>query len=242
MPYASDHKQRIEAALKLLDSSSTSFDKFESIKALLTDLDPRLNKILDDCHKTISNLHKLQTGNFIELAAEHIPETDEKLKKRKKALLLFIHSWHNLKGEVVRIQKELSPHSHQSRWLRYGKIIKSAKGPFGLVTITALAIVGILLIMHNKNSSITKQPQTTIRILISPTKKPPIRVINFTSKQIPLTQLRIGQGPDCGNGVPTPHYHALNEISVQALDGTIIPDPGGCGYGKVSETSVLEIN
>lgn len=233
-----DHKQRLEAAFKLLDTHSTSFEKFESVKTLLTDLDPRLNKALEECHKIIVDLRKLQKGDVIELSAQYLPESNEKEKKRKKALLLFIKTWKDLKGEVARVQKELGAQSHESKWLRYGKIVKFAKGPFGAVTLVALLLVGIYLARTNSAKNIKK---TVLSPTVYESPKPKIKVIEFGGKRIPLNELYIGQGPDCGNGALTPHYHAKDHTAANATDGSRVLDPGGCGFGKVKDVVVLEV-
>ena len=67
-------------------------------------------------------------------------------------------------------------------------------------------------------------------------------MIVFNGKQIPLTELTTGQGPECLNGSnETPHYHAKDHTSAQALDGSTVSDPGGCGFGKVKEVQVIEV-
>jgi len=37
------------------------------------------------------------------------------------------------------------------------------------------------------------------------------------------------------------HYHALHNNSVTSLDGTEVQDPGACGFGKVNETEIVEV-
>ena len=228
MPYANDHKQRLEAALKLLNSDTASLDRIESIAVLLKDLNPRLNKLLDDAHKLLSDIKKLQKGDIIELSVEHFSEHEENDKKRKKLILLFIRTLKDLKSEVNRLQTELihnKPHT-----INYGRVIAFAKGPFGLVTLMALIILGVF-VLTSKKQSVQKESVVTNKI----------QVIEFKGKQIPLSELFIGHGPDCGNGVSSPHYHAKNEITAKALDGTVISDPGGCGFGKVQDIRILEI-
>lgn len=230
MPYALDHSKRLEAALKILDSNTASLDKLESLGTLLKDFDPKLNQAIDRCKKIISNIKKIQSGDLIELGVENLPGNDEKEKKRKKLILLLLKNWRELKSEVKRLNKELTNQPDASN---YGRIIKFAKGPFGLVTLAALVIVGVSILSFNKK---TQKPE---QIIVPTSQKAKIKVIEFKEKNIPLDQLHIGQGPDCGGGIPTPHYHAKNGVSVTAIDGTIIPDPGSCGYGKVSETQII---
>ncbi|MBI3366712.1 hypothetical protein HY041_03740, partial [Candidatus Roizmanbacteria bacterium] len=215
MPDAVNYKERLNAALKLFDTNTVYFDKLDSLKVLLTDLDPRLNKVLEQTFKVLSHLRKLQKGEIIELSADHLPERDEKEKKRKKALLLFLKTWKDLKSEVIRVQKELITPS-QSEWLHYGKIIKFAKGPFGIVTLTAFIIVGISLLTANKKN--VKVNPTNLPT-ISSTSKTTIKIIEFNGKKIALTELIISQGPECITGQnQASHYHAKDHTAVKALD------------------------
>ena len=64
-----------------------------------------------------------------------------------------------------------------------------------------------------------------------------IKVIVFRNKYVPLASVHVGKGPECDG---EPHYHA-NTGSVTALDGTVFTDPDGCGYGKVKEVPVEEV-
>ncbi len=65
-----------------------------------------------------------------------------------------------------------------------------------------------------------------------------IQVILFGDKQIPLSELHIGQAhiPHCDS----PHYHAITG-RVTALDGTVLQDPGDCGFGKVKDVKIIEV-
>ena len=70
--------------------------------------------------------------------------------------------------------------------------------------------------------------------------KEKVKVIIFRNKEVPIAQVHVSKGPECDK---EPHYHA-NTGSVKALDGTVFTDPGECGYGKVTEVPVkdLQIN
>lgn len=70
-------------------------------------------------------------------------------------------------------------------------------------------------------------------------QKEKIKVIVVNGKKVPIAQVHVGTGPECGPN-EAPHYHA-NTGSVTALDGTVIPDPGACGYGKVRDVPVEEV-
>lgn len=72
-------------------------------------------------------------------------------------------------------------------------------------------------------------------------EKEKIKVIIVHGKKVPLAQVHVGTGPECDSEAnQIPHYHA-NAGSVTALDGAVLSDPGGCGYGKVRDVPVEEV-
>lgn len=244
-------KKRIFAAHKLINEKTTTKQKFESIKTLIKGINPRIDKLLEGSSKALYDLEKLQKGELIELTAEHLPENTEEEKKRKKALLWFIRNWKSLKSEVERVKKEFElaqvKQDLKQQVTSGVKIIAFAKGPFGLITALAVIAVISLSVLSKKktesNKTIIPPTNLTPTSIIEPTSsRDKIKVIIFNGKQIPLTELTIGQGLDCLDGkAEAPHYHAKNQTTVNALDGTIISDPGGCGFGKVSGVEVVEI-
>ncbi|MCL5435410.1 MAG: hypothetical protein M1405_03405 [Patescibacteria group bacterium] len=134
----------------------------------------------------------------------------------------------------VKTELEKSENSNKNSRETLHRIVSSAKGPFGIITLVAVLIAGVLLYTNfaGKNLDLPKQNASP-----AVTLKPKIKVITVNGKQIPLSETFIGTGPDCDS----PHYHAKNEVSVKALDGSIIQDPGGCGFGRVKETPVTEV-
>lgn len=242
-----DIKGKFDASYKLLMEDTTSREKFESIRKLIQGFHPRIDKQLTVVSKALSTYYKLQTGDVIQLTAESLPETTEEDKKRKRALLLFIQSWRQLQGEVQRVQHELESNdqkdaknsrSSQQQIVHVAKIIKYAKGPFGIITLAAVVIVGVSLFLNSKNSSIKTSTPVLSPTQAIPTHGPKIQVIIFNGKQIPLSQLYIGHVhlPNCDS----PHYHAINGIAT-ALDGTVLQDPGNCGFGKVKDVPVVDV-
>lgn len=208
-------RDSLNEAVKLLDQNTTSKEKIESIQKLLKGLDPTLDKALGDVTTLWSKIYKLQRGDVIELSAEAIPEDSEENRKRKKAILLFIKSWKDLKSEVDRVRKELQTSQNQA--VRVGRIAGFAKGPFGIITAVAVVLViGAIVLRGNAKT---------------------IKVIEVNGKKVPVSQFIIGTGPDCDS----PHYHAPGEGTVTALDGTKLQDPGGCGFGKVKDVSIHEL-
>lgn len=66
-----------------------------------------------------------------------------------------------------------------------------------------------------------------------------VKVIDSKGTYILYNQVKMETGTECDKA---PHYHAAQGGEAQSLDGKMIKDPGGCGYGKVSETPVREMS
>ncbi|MBI2594584.1 hypothetical protein HYW39_02700 [Candidatus Curtissbacteria bacterium] len=247
-------KQKIEAAYSLLSAESTTVEKFDSASKLLAGINPKIDKKLQVCAEALLIIANIQRGEIIDLSARNLPEKTEEQKKRKRAILAFIKTFKELKGEVERVKKELQ-NLNQSTTTSLGRIAALAKGPFGLITALALVIVLAIAFMRgnqpqtrNQIQTATVSPQATpsptpaLSPATTPIPKSTIQVITFSGKKIPLAELDVRTGPDCTNSPrQAPHYHAKNGQSAKALDGTIIPDPGACAYGKVEETQVQEV-
>lgn len=237
-----DTKKRILAAYDLLRETSTTREKFESLRTLIKGINSKTDTLLASLSKVYSDYKKLEQGDVIDLTLENLPQETEEDKKRKKILLLFIRNWRQLKSEIERIKSELEANQQgkSSQATNFANIVARAKGPFGLITIAAIVIVGISFLI----SSQKQKPE--LRPIPSPTvgasvAKQKIKVIDVGGKKIPLEELRTGAGPECLTlGRQALHYHALNGEKVKATDGTILNDPGGCGFGKVGETKVEE--
>lgn len=225
----SSSKEKVLAAYKLLQEDSTTKEKFESITTLLKGINPKIDQALARVSKAGGDLEKIEKGEVIELTLENIPAESEEEKKRKKRLLLFIRFWKDLKSEVERVKLELE-RGNQTGKQDMGKITAFAKGPFGIITVLAIIIVvGTSIFLSGSSKDQTETPTPA---------KPKIKVIEFQGKKIALTELTVGVGPECDQ---EPHYHAKDHNLAKALDGTLVSDPGGCGYGKVSQVRVLEM-
>lgn len=234
-----DVQKRMTAAYKLLWEEATNREKFEHIRTLIKGINTSVDKHLETCSKTLSDYEKLQKGEVIELTAEHLLENTEQEKKRKKALLLFIKSWKDLRSEVERIKEELENNQTQDtnqsldkNLTTGGKIIQHAKGPYGIITLIAFVGVSAYFFINSQ------KPNNTPSTGTSSYSKSLIKVIVVNGKQIPLDKVRIVTGAECDKD---PHYHALNGQWGKALDETVVPDPGGCGYGKVKDVEVVEV-
>lgn len=233
-----DTKKRLQEANKLLLEKSTSAEKLESLSVILKGLNPKLDQVLKDCTESFSKIESIQKGDVIALSASSLPENSEEEKKRKKAILAFIRTWEDLKSEVEQIQTEFENSQNPKQQAHsLGKIITAARGPFGLVTIAAVVIVGFIAITNLNNNTQVQNPASQPPTQPGTTSKSKIKAIIFNDKKIPLTQLKVATGPECDQAE---HYHAINGASSQALDGSTVPDPGGCGYGKTKEVTVVE--
>lgn len=160
MEYKEVQKQ-LDAAMRILNEDVTTPDKIRSLSALIRGINPKLDATLKEVTHAFSTLEKLEKFEIIELTAEAIPEATEKNKKRKKALLLLFRFWHDLKGEVKRVEKEFKEvcehggdKAAQTRGPR--NIVGAAKEPLGIVTLAAvglvvLSAVGIPVTITNKD-------------------------------------------------------------------------------------------
>lgn len=232
----SDYKKRIDSAYKLLSGTSTTVEKFESVRVLIKGVNPKIDVLLTECSKHLTTIGKIQANQIVELTAENLPEQTEKDKKRKKAILLFIKSFKDLKSEVERVRTEFQNSNQQGKINTASRIGLSAKGVFGLLTIAAVVIVGFIT-LQGKGQNANQAKQSPAPTDIAPSKTT-IKAIEFNGKKIALTELMVGHGPDCDS----PHYHALDDISAIALDSSVVKDPGGCGFGRVKEVSIIETN
>lgn len=258
----STQKEKIEAALTILGEEATTVEKAQSLFTLLRGFDPKIDRILVGLDKSLSTLKNVQEGDFLELSAENLPEDSEAEKKRKKALLLFIKNWKELEGEVLRVKAQLESadsgkQTSSENVTGFAKILAFAKGPFGVLTIVAIVVVGAFTLVKGSTrqnqplqsqqgvaltstpTPIISPPPTSIQ---APTQKSKVKVIIYEGEQIPLDQLRVATGPECTDSPKeAAHYHAAVGNTVRAIDGSTVPDPGGCGFGKVDELSVEEV-
>lgn len=230
-----DLKSRIEATHKLITEDLPSRQKFESIRTLIKGINPRLDELLETCSKTLTDYEKLQQGKVVDLTLENLPEHTEEDKKRKKALLLFLNSWRDLKTEIERVKLELNfkEKSTSQQLTGVAKLVKFAKGPFGILTIVAVIIIILSSIFLSKS----EKPGKPSLIIQSSPNTATVKAIVVNGKTIRLTQVKETTGPECDQA---PHYHAKNGTTVTATDGTTVTDPGNCGFGKVSEVEVVD--
>ncbi|MBI3385464.1 hypothetical protein HY031_00045 [Candidatus Gottesmanbacteria bacterium] len=230
-------KSKILAAEKLLSGETTTFDKFRSAQALLKNIHPELDNALGKVSTALNKLEKIQKGQFIELTADGLPEETEEQRKRKKLLLFLVRSWRDLQSEVKRIEHEIESsnlHTPEGQESALVKILSAVKGPFGIITIAAIVVVGGILWV-NRTKVHESAPQTASP---SPSGSAKIQVITVSGQHIRVIDLEIGTGSDCD----APHYHAKDLVSVKSVEGKVLFDPGGCGFGKVADSQITLVD
>ena len=156
-----DPHKKVKAAGRLLTQDKIDYKTFKELKTLLKGISPKADKALAECDKHYSKLKKYQKGDVIQLTVENLPEETDKDKKRKKALLLFLKYYKQLMAEVNRLHTEYhkdKPQNLSEKIETSGRILSRVKGPFGLVTLGAVVIVGGI-ILYNK--SVSKQFSNT---------------------------------------------------------------------------------
>ncbi len=173
MDYQESHK-RLLAAQTLLMETTTTREKFSQIRTLIKGIHPGIDSSLEQCDKQISDFEKLYGGQVIDLVVEHLPEVTEEQKRRKKYLVLFWESWNKLKGEIARVDAEMNASQNSpdisNKASHWGRIAKSAAGPFGIITVIAVAIVitmqqiGVTLTINNNGCPAFQATGSTIAL------------------------------------------------------------------------------
>jgi hypothetical protein len=86
----------------------------------------------------------------------------------------------------------------------------------------------------------TDQEMQGVREFAGETKT--IKAIQYNGKYIPLSEVHVGKGDHCDSKEDSyAHYHSNNGSFSLATDGSKVPDNTGCGYGKVKDTRVIDI-
>jgi hypothetical protein len=140
-----DHKgiaKRLAAAQEILAAERIDKATFESFRKLLSGIDPKLDTVLSAAGKAFKQADQLLKGDVLELMLENIPDVTPEDKKRKKAILFFLKFWNDLKSEVARVEKEMSD-AKATHTSPVGKIASLAKGPLGVITLIAVAVVAL---------------------------------------------------------------------------------------------------
>jgi hypothetical protein len=199
-----DVRKRLVAAEKLLRGETTTGQKVESVRKLVKGINPKLDKVLDEIHEALRRLEQVQDQKLIELTADNWPENTEKQKQRKKALLLLLKWWQELKSEVKRVKQELAAESPNVA--KGGRIVGLAKGPLGIITgaaviiaagLVALNSVAVTVVIRNQGCA-TVVPQTSVRIALPGLSLPsePIPAGGQSTATLPPLKFEVdGRGP-----------------------------------------------
>lgn len=204
-----EYRSQLEAAYILLEGDTTTLEKFEKIKSLIGGINPDLDKKLAAVTSSLNHLKALWNTDVIHFASHSLPATTPKEKKRKKALLLFITSWKSLKSEVKRVQgyyetSTVNPVSTTGAVVKTGLF---AKGPFGVITLAAIAVVGVGLLLR----------QATTIVLIENRGCAPLSIPQLPYK-IPGFELPSSSIPP---GTPVPVTLPALSVEVYTTSSTI---------------------
>ena len=74
------NREKIRAALDLLTEETTTLQKFEKIRTLISGVNPKIDKSLREISTTISNLKRIESVEIIDLSLEALPEKTDKDK------------------------------------------------------------------------------------------------------------------------------------------------------------------
>lgn len=145
IPFAMDYKKiekRLLAANVILSGDSLDRTAFASLKTLLSGIHPKIDTSLSAADKAFFHIDSIQKGDVISLTVDAIPAHTPEEKKRKKLILLFLKYWRDLGSEVARVEKEMSEaKQHGDSGSAMAKLMATAKGPLGVITLIAAGIV-----------------------------------------------------------------------------------------------------
>ena len=243
----SDAKKRLLAAQAILLEPTSSFEKLSSVRKLIAGVHPRIDAILAQTDKELDALQKVIGGDVIGLSANNLSERTEEEKKRKRYLLLFLKTWNSLKSEVARVQAEFDAGqnapdavSHASHW---GRIFNFAKGPFGIITIVAAALVAtsaatsVKITIYNQGCP-TMVPSASMPIPIPGISFPKDPLVSGSSGEmsipaLPLTVDGTNVGRLTASSLKFNMSFELGEVDQVTFDGQEL-------LGKVTDIKLAE--
>lgn len=138
-------REKLHAAKDLFSESTTTFGAIRSVSTLVRGAHKDVDRALSQLEQAMVTFEKVDNGEVVELSVEQLPERTDEQKKRKRALLLLISTWKTLGSEIKRVEAELANLDQSgtaSNTLSvWGRVFKVVKGPLGITTIVAVAIV-----------------------------------------------------------------------------------------------------
>lgn len=163
-----DIKKRLTAATAIFNDASTPKEKLNSMRIILKGMHPELESHLMRAENELGKVEKVLGSELLSLSAEAMPEGTEEEKKRKKAVLGFFTLFSQLKKEITRVEQEFdAAESAQASGNPKGPwegVFHTVKGPMGIVTIIAAAVVVTLhttavdVVIQNKGCSVIESP------------------------------------------------------------------------------------
>lgn len=213
--------KKIRSLEDLLSSSSTTSEKFDSVRTFAKGIDKRIDKQTEKISTLLKGVEQLQEKKIIELSVESLPEKTKKQKRRKKALLLLLSRWKLLEQEVRRVKTEIvniqTAQTKADKLASGSKIVAFAKGPFGIITLIAAVIVGGLLYLNSKSVEVIIKNEGCRTIM------PAI------SKNINLPGLKLPTNPIPSGGQSTAVVPPL-KVSVDGTQNPIVVKAYGASF------------
>ena len=209
-------RTQLEAAYTLMSGDTTTGEKLDKIKILLTGINPQFDQKLELLFKNYHHLSSAVQGDIIHLSTQGLPETTEADRKRKKALVVFVTSWKSLKSEVVKVQGyyDQSLENSSAAVASVAKTGLFAKGPFGLITVAAVVIVGVGLLLRQATTTVNIQNIGCPPLLV------PKLAVKIPGPTLPETPIVAGTSqsatPQCRRDYSCYQYH----LTATAFDQT----------------------
>lgn len=157
--------ERLRAAYQLLIEQTTSRQKITTVLTLVRGTDPRIDVLVTKVEEAVLLLDKIQEGDVIMLAADALPETNEREERRKKVLMFFTKSWRELGSEISRIQSELHHRIEIVRPPLWRRFLSFIKWPLLIIALVAIAVMtleekSVEITIQNKGCSPLSLPTT----------------------------------------------------------------------------------
>lgn len=183
------YRAQLESAYELLLESTTTFEKIEKIKTLISGINPKLDREVDKMMAAFNHLKAAVDTNIVHLVGHTLPEGTEQQKKHKKALLLFLASWKSLKSEVKRVKGYYEDLSADSSYGHHAgtaaKTVVFAKGAFGVITGLAVLAVGAYFLYQKSFTAVTIENEGCPPIAVP--GKLPISIPGLKLPEEPIT-------------------------------------------------------
>jgi hypothetical protein len=187
--------EKLKSGLELLCEDTTTLDKFQKVVKLIKGLSPKADEHLEKAVKIVEKIKLIQEGDVITLSLDKYQGKTKKQKKIKKLLLLFFGHWKSLRGEIARISAlhtavtiaGTGAQLNKGNSVKIAKILATAKGPVGAVTIAAAGIVAVSVFVNSRAVDVTVR-----NIGCQPIRPVSAKVINIPGLKLPATAITNG--------------------------------------------------